>query len=487
MVRVCSKEKRFEGREIMRSNRKIILLLFVLIYLSWAVPLFSPGAGYAQEKKPDHASTADAAVPGKASAEGSGSLSLERCIEIALEKNPEIAAAKWDIEAVASRYDAARSAFFPQVYAEGGYLQYVDSQRLIAAKYNGELGVFDNDLLRGDLVARMTLFAGGRITNEADASERLTEAEKKKFIRTRDELIYSVTAVYFSIRGQQSIIASLEFSMGALEQNRKRVSQLYDAQKVAKVDLLRTEVRLADVNQNIIKEKNVLATQTRLLFSLMGYDDVPENARIEDKFELPSEVSIDVRRLIESALKNRPDYLAAKERVEAQVLRVNVARAGHWPTVSLVGAYGVRNAPSPENTGKNTSTTGNVGNVGVVLSVPLFEGGRVSAKISEETALLAAAKERIKRLELQIRQETETAALDVQSSTARFKATEKSVEQAKESLRIESLKYELGRGSITDILDAHAALVQAETNYCRSCIDYQISKARLKLATGGAL
>ena len=93
----------------------------------------------------------------------------------------------------------------------------------------------------------------------------------------------------------------------------------------------------------------------------------------------------------------------------------------------------------------------------------------------------------MKKLDLQIRQDTETAALDVLSNVARFRATEKSIEQAKESLRIESLKYELGRGSITDVLDAQAALLQAETSNCRSCIDYHISVARLKLATGGTL
>jgi hypothetical protein len=46
---------------------------------------------------------------------------------------------------------------------------------------------------------------------------------------------------------------------------------IYDAQKVAKVDLLRTEVRLSDLYQNIIKEKNTLAVQKRILFSLMGF------------------------------------------------------------------------------------------------------------------------------------------------------------------------------------------------------------------------
>lgn len=412
---------------------------------------------------------------------------LNRCIEIALDKNPEIAAAKWDMEAADSRYDAARAAYWPQFGVEGGYQRYLDDQRLIAARYNGEVGVFDNDVLRGDLVARINLYAGGRMASDAGTARKLSAAEKKKFVRTRDELIYTVTGVYFSILGQQKIIESLKFSRGALEENRKRVSQLYDAQKVAKVDLLRTEVRLSDVNQTILKEENTLAIQKRLLFNLMGYDAVPENARLEDKANLPSETVFDMGRLIETAMKNRPDYLAAKDRVEAQVMRVSAARAGHLPSINLVGTYGVRNAPSPGDVGKNTQSTEDTGSVGVVLSVPLFEGGRVSAKVREETALLAAAQDRLRKLELQIRQETEAAALDVLSNTARFKATEKSIEQAKESLRIESMKYELGKGSITDLLDAQATLLQAETSNCRTCIDYYISIARLKLATGGEL
>lgn len=422
-----------------------------------------------------------------------GLFSLERCIEIALEKNPEIAAARWDVAASGSRFDAARAAFWPQISVEGGAYHYVDEQRLIATRYNGEPGTFDNDLMRGDVVARMTLYAGGRIAGEAGATGKLSEAEKKKFIRTREELIYSVTGVYFSVLGQQKTLASLEFSRRALEENRKRTSQLYDVQKAAKVDLLRTEVRLVDLKQNIIKEENNLAVQKRLLFNLMGYETVPDNARLEDKADSPTEGPLDMSLLIAQALESRPDYQAAKDRLEAQTLRVAVAKAGHLPSINLVGSYGVRNAPSPSDVGtslktkEKTKSTEDAGFVGIALSVPLFEGGRVSAKINEESAILSAARDRLKKLELQIRQETEAAALDVMSSTARFKATEKSIEQAKESFRIESLKYELGKGSITDVLDAQAALLQAETSNCRACIDYHISMARLRLATGGSL
>jgi len=382
--------------------------------------------------------------------------------------------------------DVAKSAFWPQLSVEGGFQKYVDSQRLIAARFNGELGVFDEDILRGDLVGKMTLYSGGRITSEAGAAEKLSEAETKKFIRTRDELIYGVTGVFYAILGQQKIITSLEFSRRALEEHFKRVSQLFDVQKVAKVDILRTEVRLTNLKQNLIKEENTLAVQKRLLFNLMGLDVTPENALFDQKLE-PAETPIDTGWLVETAMKNRPDYNAAKNRMEAQALRVEAAKAGHWPSINLVGTYGVRNAPSPENIGRNTETTGDVGFIGLLVTVPLFEGGRVSAKVSEETAALAAARERLKKLELQIRQETETAALDVLSNTARINATEKSIEQAKESFRIESLKYDLGKGSITDVLDAQSAQLEAETTYYRALIDYHISTARLKLATGGTI
>jgi len=128
-----------------------------------------------------------------------------------------------------------------------------------------------------------------------------------------------------------------------------------------------------------------------------------------------------------------------------------------------------------------------VGSIGVGVAIPLFEGGRVVAKVSEERATLAAAQERLRKLELQIRQDVETAFLDIRSSSERVKALDKSIEQARESLRIERQKYDLGMGSITDVLDAQSALLQSETNYYRALADLHSAIARLKYATGEQL
>jgi outer membrane protein TolC len=104
---------------------------------------------------------------------------------VALERNPEIAAAKWDMEAADSRYDGARASYWRSSALKAANLRHLDDQRLIAARYKRGARRFRPGYCPGDVVAKWTLFAGGRQVNVADAAKKFAEAEKKKFIRTR--------------------------------------------------------------------------------------------------------------------------------------------------------------------------------------------------------------------------------------------------------------------------------------------------------------
>ena len=61
---------------------------------------------------------------------------------------------------------------------------------------------------------------------------------------------------------------------------------------------------------------------------------------------------------------------------------------------------------------------------------------------------------------------------------------EKAVEQARESLRIEREKYNLGKGAIVDVLDAQSAMLDSQTNYYRALADYNTAIAQFRLAVG---
>lgn len=405
-----------------------------------------------------------------------GPLTLAQSVQLALANNPEIAATKWDVSAAVAKRATAQADRWPTLSFEAGYMHNLDDQRLVPARYTGEPGIFDTDMSRGDLIINLPLFTGGRITNTISAAELLEKSQEQRLARTREELVFNVSNTFYLMLGQLEVIRSLEFSVTAMEEHRMRVSELMEAQKAAKVDLLRTEVRLADLQQNLMKQRNVFAIEKRLLANLLGIDNLAESYSITGTLAIPPHNLMPVQKLISVALNKRNDFLAAKASLEAQAKMVDVATAGYWPTVALHGSYGARLAGSGESE--------DVGLIGLTMSVPLFEGGRTKGQINQELASLKAAQERLRKLQLQIRQEVETAMLDTQSSSKRIDATRWAIDQAKESLRIERMKYDLGSGSMTDLLDAQSALLQSETNYAGALADLHIALERLTLATG---
>ncbi len=420
-----------------------------------------------------------------------GDLGLSEAIAIALENNPEVAATGYDAAAAQARKDGAWGAMLPSLSAEGAYTRHLDDQRLVpASAATGEIGTFSDTIYSGDLVVRMPLFAGGRLINEARAAKLLSQAAEHRLGRTREELVFNVTSVFYGILAQEQLIGSLSFSREALDSHLKRINDLIAAQKAAKVDRLRTEVRLADVQQKIVAAKNTLAIQKQLLTNLMGVEATSRTLGLQGELDESTTRSLSQEEGVTTAFTNRPDYQAARMELEAQAKRVDVARGAHSPTVGLFGAYGGRWASDPTEqldaggqvmSGNNSE---DVGRVGIGIEIPLFQGGRIRARVKEERATLAAAQERLHKLELQIRLEVETAILNFASASERVQTLRKSVEQAEESLRIERQKYELGKGAIVDVLDAQAALLEAETNYYLALADVHIARAQIELATG---
>ena len=271
-------------------------------------------------------------------------------------------------------------------------------------------------------------------------AELLRAAAEPRLARTREELVFNVSSVFYGILAQRRVIESLEFSGKALREHLERVQDLVAAQKAARVDQLRTEVRLADLDQRLALERNVLAIQLRILANLLG---VEGRQRLDPAggLNMTTPTLDDADLVVGQALATRPDYLAARAALEAQATSVDTARAGHWPTVSLQGAYDGRWAAEPTDRPSGVDAADDVGRVGIVVDVPLFEGGRIDAKVREQRAKLAAAGERLRKLELQIGLDVDSALLNIAPSaervTATEKATEKAIEQARESLRIE--------------------------------------------------
>jgi len=408
---------------------------------------------------------------------------LTQCIEIALENNPDVVGGGFDVLTSKAQKSIAASHKLPAIGFGTRYTHFSDNQRLIQPRYNGEPGVFGDDVFAGDMVLSMPLFTAGRIENEIKATDLLSQSASHSLARTRHELVFNLSQVYYNILAQRHIIESQKFSKKALEEHKKRVSNLIDMQRAAKVDLLRTEVRLADIEQGLVREKNVMSILRRVLVNFMGFSKPGQEMNIVGELQLTA-VDAKLHESIFRAYSQRTDYLSAEKQVQAQEKRLDIVRAGRWPTISSVASYGLRSAVNPDSRPSRADSSDDVGFVGISLNIPLYEGGAISARVRKERSKLNSMRQQLRKLKLQIDLDVETAILNINSSNERVDATEKSIEQAKESLRIERSKYDLGKGSITDVLDAQSALLITQTIYYRALSDYNTAVAQWHLAIG---
>jgi len=407
----------------------------------------------------------------------SSSLSLPQLIDFALAHNPEIAASTYDGQAASARSQATRAARLPRVGIEAGYTRYGDDLRLTTARYNGELGVFGDNLLTADLVLRLPLYSGGRLTAEMRAADLLETPAGQRLARSKGDLVFNVSSLYYGQLAQMRLIESLGFSAETLAGQLKRVNALIAGRKAAKVDALRTEVKLADIHQRLLREKNSLAVQRQALLNLMGAGRAEDDFALAGDLQPPAREARNFEILAASALERRPDARAARTEFEA-------ARAGYRPTLNLVGAMGNRSMGHPTQHPAGLSSNDDAARIGLTFEMPLYDGGRTGARVDEENAKLGAQRERLTRLQLQIRLEVETASANLASALVRLASTDMAIELAQESLRIEQEKYALSRGTAQDVLDAQSALLEAQTNHIRALADANAATAQLALATG---
>jgi outer membrane protein TolC len=429
-------------------------------------------------------------------------LNLDQCIEVARRNNPSLSAGAWDIQSALAQRDVAASERWPQISTNDSYRNYVQTQRLQPARINAEPGMFSTSILALDLVLKMPLFTGGRIRSEISAAEFLALAAENRLARTWEELIFNISSAFYTILGQHRLIESLQFSREVLTKHKRRVFAMMAADKAARVDVLRTEVRIADVEQRLVREETVLEIQHRLLTTLMGITTEGMPVKVQGDLRLAGS-SPNLNGALSMAYSERGDYRAARASLDAQVMKINSARAAKWPKVSLDGSYGLRVAGGIDDNGvaytkklneakepplrgpwPNPDSNLPVGQIGVALDYPIFDGGRISSQVQEQESKLVVAQQLLRKLELQIRLDVETALLNISSARRRAEATQKAIEQSKESYRIEQEKYDLGKGSITDVLDAQSAMLDAQTNYYKALSEYNIALAQLGLATG---
>lgn len=405
-------------------------------------------------------------------------LSLQECIDQALQKNPSLLKIKEGLVRNKGVIVEARSGALPQVTA-GGKLQTEDKGR-----FGEPFGPPQNEDSWGvSLRVTQVIFTGGK-QNAAIEGARFLEQSILQDIQTNvDEIILGVRRNYYQAMLQRDLIQVSEKSIQLLQEEVEQQRKKLNAGSATKFNVLRAEVELANAKPPLIRAKNGYRNAIAELAKLMGYT-MPKNLQ-SLPFQLGGEFiqdspKIEVESLLERSVQYRPELKSLQHQIQSKEKRIKIDRASMLPSFSLFGGYDWLS-----DTRQKEMDNINEGYVaGIQGDWKIFDGLESKAKMDQTRSEIR---------QLQFQWEDQKAAIDVQvrrgysnflEAQELLLSQQKNVESAEESVRLARVREQAGAGLQIDILSSQVALTQSRTNELQAKHDLSIALSELERFTG---
>jgi outer membrane protein TolC len=180
--------------------------------------------------------------------------------------------------------------------------------------------------------------------------------------------------------------------------------------------------------------------------------------------------------LLSDAEKRRPELRAARQRVDSSKSGTGAAKSAYRPQLSLM-------AMGDSIRGRGMEPFAGAA-FGVVVGVPVFDGGMRKASVEEAKAAQRKTQQDYEKVALQVASEVQSSWLALQAAEPNIKTAQAGLAAAEEDYRVAQLRYESGRGINVEVLDALTALTRARTNQIQALFDHNVASDRLQRAIG---
>lgn len=415
-----------------------------------------------------------------------GILDVDGAVRLALERNPDLAAARSRIEAALAGIEAARAGRWPRVSVEGSYLRSdapslhlfrtVDAHALDPRSDFNRPGSFDDLQAAGEM--RWNLFDGGRTRLAIEAAGASGDVARHGAAAVRNALVAGVVASFLDARAAAEAMAADEASVRSVGAGVEEMRTRVEGGAALRSDLLSLEVRLAEAREALLRSdlsrRLALANLRRLLALPAEAPLLPAAAPFGGAGSPPP----DLREAVAEAFRNRPEVAAVRRAQDRARAEAEAARRAFLPRLDA-------GARAWADDGDARGDFGDANwSVGLTLSLDLFDGGARAAGVHRAEAALRGLAEEDRALLHGVATEVEAAWLRLEEARSRHDVTVRAVEAARESFDLVEEQFRGGAATVTRYLEAEAARTRARTNEAGTRIDEERAAAELARALG---
>ncbi|AQX13002.1 transporter [Elizabethkingia meningoseptica] len=299
---------------------------------------------------------------------------------------------------------------------------------------------------------------------------------------TEEQIIEKVSTAYYQVFSQQQKLEAVESSYESTLKARNIIKSLFDNGLAKKVDLDRTNVNLTNLETNRSQLKNAVTLQENALKFYMGMPIEEPISLVKDDVQIDSQLLTD-----QINTDNRTEVKVLEKRKQLLQYNVEATKAAYYPTLSLIGNYAWQGfGPKfPIGPGKSQGVYwSDYASVGLSLNIPIFNGFLTKSKVDQAKIQLETLEQDLKDTKLSMSMEYRNAKAQMENSLDAIKNQTANMELAQTVLDNTRSNYQYGLATLTELLDAENALVQAKNNYSNSLYDYKIAEVQMYKAKG---
>lgn len=419
-------------------------------------------------------------VIGRVPTNGTVDLNLPKTVQMALDYNRDIKNSQYALKKAEYAINQAQAGKKPSVDYNFGAQR---SRATDAATYSraaslmGGANSVSNAFSNG-ISVNIPLYTGGLVEGQIDVAKLGKTNAQEEILRVEQATKYSAIEGYYGLLAYQELQGVYHEAVDNLQGHLDNVQAQYNVGTKAKVDVLSSDVSLANAKTTAITADNNVAVAESNLNNILG---LPLETKLNlADHQLPFDTyNISLQEATDYAMKYRPEVLQAAIAVQEAERNIDIADAGNKPTVAITGGN-----DWADNTFPGIDANKRSWKVAAGVTYNFYDGGATKAKVNQAKQDLLVARETEQKTREAVQLEVKQAYLNIRSAAQKVEETQTVVDQARENYRIQNIRYQAGVGINLDVLDAQLSLNEAQVNHIQALYDYNVGIAKLEQVMG---
>lgn len=404
-------------------------------------------------------------------------LSLKELTKRALASHPALAVAKSEVEAEKARREGLLAPFRPQVslngYLAGGSGSMIFPGTVEPTNY-ALLPSAGTGVLNGTFMWRFYSF--GRDRELAAAGSAAIRSSKARLDSESLDIAFGVRLSFAEALFKRETTKAHQAALESAQEVLRVTQARFEAGKVPEAFVLKAKADFASAERDVAMAGATESGSTARLWDASGMEQ--DSSRQIGSWDVPLAPVTSLDEAKKFALLHRPELVAASEEMKQMKLMASASGRSILPELSFMGMNDW--AGSQGNSGSSTYKAG------LVLSLPLGDGGQRRSEKQAAEAGFTKADAQFKLMKNRIEAEVVSAWAEWQASDKVQTAASAELAASEEAYRVALLRYQEGKAILAELTDSRSGLTHARLAVAEALAYQRKAWSKLMRATGDA-